>query len=139
LKFTLGILSLLLVAATQSVAQDGTATIQATADIAATTTVDGTGDLDFGTDLAPGTSVTIDPQTNDSAGHFTVTGTLGAEVDAVLTLPTQLTHTTDGTTTLPVDFTGQTAAWALNTADQGTATLYDPNTTLTESLDAASG
>ncbi len=140
LKFTLGVLSLLLVAATQSVAQvDGTATIAATADIAATVVVDGTAGLDFGTDLAPGTPVTIDPQTDATAGHFTITGTPGAEVDAVLTLPTDLIHDVDGTTTLPVDFTGNTAAWALAGADQATATLYDPSTTLTEFLDITTG
>lgn len=136
-KFALGALGLLLVATTQSVAQSGT--ISATADIAATTTVDGTSDLDFGADLTPGTPVTIDPQTDAGAGHFTVTGTLGAEVDAALTLPTELLHTDDGTTTLPVDFTGQTAAWALDAGDQGTSTPFDPGAGLTEFLDAASG
>lgn len=84
-------------------------------------------DLVFGNVVA-GVPVTINPRTSANAGQFEIHGLRNAELQANLTLPTQLTT---GFWTMPITFNATAACWRRQTG-QGGCTQFNPTVNLVE-------
>lgn len=128
--FSLAVMAILLVTSVQSFAQS--ATVQAVGTVLAPMTVSGS-NLNFGASIFPGSNMSV-AHTDGGAAQFDINGETGKEVTATFTLPTALNHTIDATATMPISFSAANAGYATLASGQGTATTYDPSSTLTTTL-----
>ncbi|HEX6982305.1 MAG TPA: DUF4402 domain-containing protein [Balneolaceae bacterium] len=136
-KLLLAAITLFAFAATANTASaQVSTTVQATGTVLEPITLSGT-DLAFGTQLFPGIAKTI-TTTDAGAAQFDIDGEASKQITADFTLPTELTHTTDNTTTMSVDFTGTVAEYSTSSTPTGT-NMHDPSTTLTTTLGSTSG
>lgn len=85
-----------------SLAQAEVGSIQATIEIIPPLSISQTSSLDFGTIFSDRTTDVIVATTDGGAAAFTVSGHDGLTVDVSTEATTTLTHTTDGTKTIPV-------------------------------------
>ncbi|MEX0660578.1 MAG: DUF4402 domain-containing protein [Balneolaceae bacterium] len=118
--------------ASQGLAQSTTVNAEGT--VLAPLEVSGT-NLNFGAEIFPGLDEAVAP-TDAGAAQFDISGEAGKDIEATFTLPTEMT---DGTNNLTLTFSGTDAGHATANTDQGTATEFDPNGTLTTALEATSG
>lgn len=113
-------------------------TVQATGTVLEPITVSNATNLAFGTSIFPGISKSI-TISDAGAAQFDIDGETGKEVSVTFsTLPQDLTHDVDGTTTLPISFS-TTDGGHNTTDDPGTATTFDPSAAQTTTLGATSG
>lgn len=133
----LAVIAICLLTLTANQANAQSSTVQATGTVLTPMTFTSTANLAFGTSIFPGVNKSI-ARTDASAANFAIDGEPGKQVTATFTLPTTLTHT-DAVTTMPVSFSTTDAGHAAASTGQGTATAFDPNATLTTTLDATSG
>jgi hypothetical protein len=136
-KMLLSAIAILTFVATANTSFAQSTTVQATGTVLEPISFTNSTNLAFGASLFPGISKTV-AITGSGAASIDVDGEASKEVTVTWTLPTELTHTTDGTSTMPVSF-GTTDA-GYNTADDPSlATTYDPSTVLTTTLGTTSG
>lgn len=128
LSFSL--LLLLAVFTTAGFAQDATVTASGT--VLEPLSVTGT-NLSFGAEIFPGINESVS-KTDAGAAQFDITGEAGKEITADFTLPTELSKGEDA---LTITFSSTDAGHA--TTEAGTATDFDPSSTLTTSLEATDG
>ena len=121
-------LALVLSAASVAQAQSNAASINANATVLRPISIVGDNDLGFGT-VFPGLNKTV-AISDPGAGHWSISGETGAEVDLTFALPVNLVS---GGNTLPIVFGAGTAGY--NATDVvGGATTFDPSAGATTSL-----
>jgi hypothetical protein len=113
-----------------------TADITATATVLTPLTVLPQADLDFGS-VFPGTVKHVLP-TDLTAGSFSIQGVLNAEITVTFsTLPTTLDDVAPTGNTIPISFAATDGVW--NQVNNPSGAIFDPNTGLTNRLDAGTG
>lgn len=112
---------------TQSFAQN--VTVSSSGTVLQPLSVTGT-DLSFGEEIFPGINEVVE-RTATGAAQLDISGEGSKEITATFTLPTELS---DGTNALPITFSGTDAGHATASAEQGTATGFDPSNALTTTL-----
>lgn len=114
-----------------------TATVQATGTVLEPISFTNSTNLDFGTSIFPGIDEVI-AITDAGAAQFDIDGETSKEVNLTFTIPSDLIHDSDGTTTMPISFSTSDAGHNTG-SDPSMATTFDPSTTATTNLGGTSG
>lgn len=112
-------------------------TVSATGTVLEPITISGT-NLSFGASIFPGIDEAV-AITETGAAQFDIDGETGKEVSLTFTLPTELTHDTDGSTTMPISFGTAAAGYNAGLDDPSAASTFDPNAGTSTTLGTSSG
>jgi len=131
------LLVILILFATPVIQAQESATVQATATVMAALTVTGTNDLNFG-NVTPGTPKSVDKTDVGNAGEWSISSSLGAEVQIDFTLPDSLRS---ATAAMDIIFLSTDASYEDGTGggQASPAGTLNPSVTNTQNLNATDG